>query len=93
MASWLDDPDVAHIDKSKLDFLQMLVFESSSLSKEQMLPFLMAVSKRGKENHVSFSDEEIDTIVETLRKYASPEDISKMDKMVSLFRNKKTSAN
>ena len=86
MASWLDDPDVSHIDKSKLDFLQMLVFQSSSLSKDQMLPFLMAVSKRGKENHGSFTDEEIDTIVETLRKYASPEDISKMDKMIALFR-------
>lgn len=88
MASWLDDPDVAHIDKSKLDFLQMLVFESSNLSQEQMLPFLMAVSKRGRENHISFSQEEMDTIIETLQKYATPDEIEKMNKMTALYRKK-----
>lgn len=88
MASWLDDPDVAHIDKSKLDFLQMLVFESSNLSKEQMLPFLMAVSKRGRENNISFSEEEMDTIIETLQKYATPDEIEKMNKMTALYRKK-----
>ena len=85
MASWLDDPDVAHIDKSKLNFLQMLVFESNGLSKEQMLPFLMAVAKRGRENNISFTEEEIDTIVKTLQKYASPEEIEKMNKMTALY--------
>lgn len=89
MANWLDDPAVAHIDKSKLDFLQMLVFESNGLSKEQMLPFLMAIAKRSKENKVSFTDEEIDTIVETLKKYTSPEDLDKMNKMISIYRNRR----
>ena len=63
MGSWLDDPDVAHIDKSKLDFLQMLVFESSGLSKEQMLPFLMAVAKRGKDKNISFTEEEMNIML------------------------------
>ncbi len=85
MVSWLDDPDVAHIDKSKLDFLQMLVFESSNLTKDQMLPFLMAVAKRGRENSISFTDDEINIIVKTIKKYASKEDCEKMDKMMTLF--------
>ena len=89
MASWLDDPDVAHIERSKLDFLQMLVFESNGLSKEQMLPFLMAVAKRGKDNNVSFTDDEIDVIVKTIKKYASEEDSAKMDKMVAMFYKKR----
>lgn len=89
MASWLDDPDVAHIDKAKLNFLQMLVFESNGLSKEQMLPFLMAAAKRSRENNISFSEEEMDTIINTLRKYAAPEDIEKMNKMTTVFRNRK----
>ncbi|MBO5207853.1 MAG: hypothetical protein J6B68_00760 [Lachnospiraceae bacterium] len=88
MANWLDDPAVAHIDKSKLDFLQMLVFESNGLSKEQMLPFLMAVAKRSKENKISFTEEEIETIIETLKKYSSPEDLEKMNKMISIYRNR-----
>lgn len=89
MAAWLDDPDVAHIDRKKLDFLQMLVFESSGLTKEQMLPFLMAVAKRGKDSNISFSQDEIDTIVKTIKKYASDDEISKMDKMVALFNKRK----
>ncbi|MDD6811650.1 MAG: hypothetical protein PUD93_07295 [Lachnospiraceae bacterium] len=89
MANWLDDPAVAHIDKTKLDFLQMLVFESNGLSKEQMLPFLMAVAKRSKESNISFTEEEMNTIIDTLRKYSSPEEIDKMNKMINIFRNRR----
>ena len=89
MTSWLDDPDVAHIERGKLDFLQMLVFESKGLTKEQMLPFLMAVAKRGQENNVSFTDDEINIIVKTIKKYASPEECEKMDKMVNMFFKKR----
>ena len=64
---WMKDESLKNIDPYKLDFLQALVFESSSLKKEQMLPFLMAVAKRGQEKKVSFSDEEIDAIVTVLR--------------------------
>lgn len=88
MASWLDDPDVAHIDKEKLKFLQMLVFESNGLTKEQMLPFLLAVAKRGKDNHISFTQEEIDTIIKTLQKYAAPDELDKINKMVAMYRHK-----
>lgn len=88
MGSWLDDPDVAHIDKSKLDFLQMLVFESNGLSKEQMLPFLMAVAKRGRDKNISFTEEEMNAIIQTLQKYASPDEIEKMNKMTAIFRNR-----
>ena len=89
MGSWLDDPDVAHIDKSKLDFLQMLVFESVGLSKEQMLPFLMAVARRGRDKNISFTEEEMNTIIKTLHKYASSGEIDKMNKMTAIFRNRK----
>lgn len=91
MGAWLDDPDVAHIDKSKLDFLQMLVFESNGLSKEQMLPFLMAVAKRGRDKNISFTEEEINTIIRTLQKYSSPEEIDKMNKMTAIFRSRNKS--
>ena len=88
MASWLNDPDVAHIDKAKLDFLQMLVFESSNLSKEQMLPFLMAVAKRGQADHITFSNEEIETIVAIIKRESSPEDAAAIDKMMRMRKNK-----
>lgn len=84
--NWMSDPAVANIDKAKLEFLQALVFESQTLSKEQMLPFLMSVAKKGSDNHISFSDEEVDTIIKVIRNYSTPEELSKIDKLLKLRR-------
>ncbi len=84
--TWMNDPAIAHIDKTKLEFLQALVFESQSMKKEQMLPFLMAVAKRGQDNHITFTNEEIDTIVDTIKKYSTPEELDRIDKMLKLRR-------
>ncbi len=82
--TWMNDPAIAHIDKSKLEFLQALVFESQSMSKEQMLPFLMAVAKRGQDHHITFSNEEIDTIIDTIKKYSTPEELDRINKMLKM---------
>ncbi len=81
---WMKDDSLKDIDPYKLEFLQALVFESRQLKKEQMLPFLMAVAKRGQDKKISFSDEEVNAIVAVLRKHASPEEIAKIEKVMSL---------
>lgn len=81
---WMKDETLKDIDPYKLEFLQALVFESSHLKKEQMLPFLMAVAKRGQEKKVSFSDDEINAVVTVLRKHASPEELSKIEKVMAM---------
>ena len=85
---WMNDESLKNIEPYKLQFLQALVFESSNLKKEQMLPFLMAVMKRGKEKNVSFSEDDISAIVAVLRKSATPEELSKIEKIMAL-RNRK----
>ena len=85
---WMNDESLKNIEPYKLQFLQALVFESSNLKKEQMLPFLLAVMKRGKEKNVSFSEDEISAIVAVLRKSATPEELSKIEKIMAL-RNRK----
>lgn len=85
---WMNDESLKNIEPYKLQFLQALVFESCNLKKEQMLPFLMAVMKRGKEKNVSFSEGEISAIVAVLRKSATPEELSKIEKIMAL-RNRK----
>ena len=85
---WMNDESLKNIEPYKLQFLQAPVFESSNLKKEQMLPFLMAVMKRGKEKNVSFSEDEISAIVAVLRKSATPEELSKIEKIMAL-RNRK----
>ncbi len=81
---WMKDESLKDIDAYKLEFLQALVFESSNLRKEQLLPFLMAVAKRGQEKKVTFSDDEINAIVAVLKKHATPEELAKMDKILAM---------
>ena len=82
--SWMNDESLKEIDSYKLEFLQALMFERKKMKKEQMLPFLMAVAKRGKEKKVSFSEEEINRIVAVLRKQASPEETAKIEKIMAM---------
>lgn len=81
---WMKDESLRDIAPYKLEFLQALVFESGTLKKEQLLPFLMAVSKRGQENNVSFTDEEITAIVTVIKKYASPQELAKIEKVMAM---------
>lgn len=81
---WMNDPALAGIDKAKLEFLQALVFESRTLKKEQMLPFLMAVAKRGQAEHITFTNEEIETIVAVIKRESSPEEAATIDKMMRM---------
>lgn len=83
---WMKDPLVHNIAPEKLEFLQLLVFESKTLSRQQMLPFLMSIAKKGKERNISFDDHEIEAIVEALRKYSSPEEAEKINKLMSVSR-------
>ncbi len=81
---WMNDESLKHIEPYKLEFLQALVFESSNLRKEQLMPFLMSIAKRGREKNVSFSDEEIDAVVAVIKKQASPAELSKMEKILAM---------
>lgn len=81
---WMKDESLSEIPPYKLEFLQALVFESSNLRKEQLLPFLMAVAKRGQEKNVTFSDEEMNAIVAVLKKHATDEELSKMNKILAM---------
>ena len=85
---WMNDPALAGIDKAKLEFLQALVFESRTLSKDQMLPFLMSVARRGQADHITFSNEEIETIVSIIKRESSPEEAATIDKMMRMRKNK-----
>ncbi len=81
---WMNDPLVAGIDTTKLQFLQMLVFEGQNLKKEQMLPFLMSIAKKGKNQNISFDDNEIEAIVAALSKYSTPEEAEKINKLMAM---------
>lgn len=88
-AAWMEDERVASIDKTKIDFLQKLVFELETLSQKEKLPFLMALANRAKTEHINFSQDEVTTVIEVIKDYSTPAEIQKMDKILKMFQSKK----
>lgn len=86
--AWMQEPSVRDIPKEKLDFLQKLVFESKTLSQKELLPFLMALAQRSKEEKISFSQEEINAIIEAIKKYSTPEEIAKINQLMKLLQKR-----
>lgn len=81
---WMNEPEVAHIDKRKLDFLQMLVFENRNKSQKEMLPALMNVMKLSREQNISFSEDEMLAIVTALERHSTPEELKMMHKIMEM---------
>jgi len=82
---WMQDPELAGIEPAKLIFLEKLVVQGSKLSKKEMMPFLLSLSKLSKENNISFEKGEMKTIYHVLQKYAPAEDLGKMSQLASYF--------
>ncbi len=84
-ADWMKDDRIQNIDKSKLQFLQKLVFEMQKLSDKEKLPFLMALASSSRKKNISFSEEEIHMIIDVIKDYSSPEEFSKINRVLSMF--------
>ena len=88
-SDWMSDPRVAAIPKEKLDFLQKIFFESKKLSQKELMPFFMALAGRAKKANISFSQTEMDTILEVIKENASPDECKKIDQTLKLFASRK----
>ena len=86
---WMTDPRVNSIPKVKLDFLQKIFFESKNLKQKEQLPFFMALAARAKKEQISFSQEEIDIILEVIKEHSSPEDVQKINQTIRMFQSRK----
>lgn len=86
--AWMKDPALSGISIRKLDFLQNMLFESQKHTGKEMLPFFMSLAMKAKSQNITFSQNEIDTIVPILKKYASEEEIGKMNQVINMFQSK-----
>ena len=86
---WMADPSLAGIPEQKLLFLQNMLFESKQHSGKEMLPFFMSLAMKAKSQNITYSQEEINTIIPVLKKFASEEEIEKMNQAIKIFQNRK----
>lgn len=86
---WMSDARISDIPKAKLDFLQKIFFESKNLTPKEQLPFFMALAGRAKKDNISFSQDEINLIMEVIKDNSSPEEVAKINQTIKLFKNRK----
>lgn len=86
---WMSDPLVADIDTKKLEFLQDLVFETRGKSHKELLSFFMNVVKRGKANHITFTESEMAAIFAAIKSNSTPEELAQINKFMEMHKKTK----
>ncbi len=80
----LNNPALKNIDPAKLQMLLGLTEQAKGKSQSELLPFLMAAGSSS--GSMSFSPNEVDTIIEVMKIGKSPEEIQRIDRLTSLVR-------
>ncbi|MBS5214941.1 MAG: hypothetical protein KHY79_03805 [Clostridiales bacterium] len=89
--NWMNNPNLKHIDKKKLQALWALTNQGAGKSQNDLLPFLMAAISQSKKDGLSFSADEVDTIIEVMKMGKSPEEIQKIDRIRMMMNMMKSS--
>lgn len=85
---WMQDPSLKDIPLVKLEFLQQMLFESKKYSGKELLPFFMSLAAKSRSQNITFTQEELDTIIPALKKNASEEEIRKMNQAITMFKRR-----
>lgn len=93
---WMNDPELKNIDRAKLDFLDKMFVQSTSINKsgtpqerqKKMMAFLLSLNSLSRENNITFQKEEVSLIFSVLKKYSTSDDIDKMQKISSFFQSR-----
>ena len=87
--TWMNNPELVNIPVNKLMFLEKMLFESKNHTGKELMPFFMSLAMKAKNENITFTEGEINTIVPVLKKYASEEEIKKMDQVIKMFKSRK----
>ncbi len=82
--AWMEDESVQSIDPRKLDFLNQLFMEGhGKRSKGDLMSFLMPMMRKAKQEHLSFTRQEMNLAIAAIRKYSTEEELKKIDKILA----------
>lgn len=80
---WMDDELVKNIPQKKLDFAAMLFENGHGKSQKDMMRTIMPLMKKAKAENLTFSQAELNTCIQAIKKYSTPEELAKMDEILS----------
>lgn len=80
--AWMADPLVQEIPKKKLDFLGQLFKDGHGKSQKEMMACLMSMMKKARQEHLTFTPQEMNAAITAIRKYSSAEELRQIDKIL-----------
>lgn len=85
---WMSDPALTNIAKDKLDFLQQLAFESSTIEPKKKMAYFLSLASKSKQANIQFAPTEMELIIATLKKYATDGELGKIEQILKVYRDK-----
>lgn len=82
---WYNNDSLKNIDMQKMLMLQELMKQSNGKKTSDMLPFLMAASRQANSKGMNFSKDEMQLIINVLKKDMSPAEQERTSKMLSIL--------
>ena len=80
---WMQDRAVSDIPPEKLDFLKKLAEGGKGKSQKEMMLYMMQNMKTAKAKGISFTPAELSILMDTVKKYSSPEELAKVNELLS----------
>ena len=73
-----------NIDSRKSALLNEFMQLSSGVSSDVILPLLLAFSNKARQEHISFTKSDIETLFESMKKDMNPEEQSKVETLMKM---------
>ena len=83
---WMKDPLLAGIDPAKMALLNSFVSQGTGKSQNEIVSLMMAAANSSRSRGLQFTPDEMERVIQVLKAGKSPQEIAKMDKMLSLMR-------
>lgn len=85
--SWMNDPTIAHIPQEKLNFLSEMFEKVKGKNKKELLPYLMAIHSKVKEN-TKFTPQEMQLVIAAIKRASTSEEQQEMEKILNMAAQK-----
>lgn len=83
-ANWMQDSELSNISKDKLMLINSFLTDTGRMNQKEMMMFIMNIVKKCKEQNIQFSKEEMEQILSVVKKHATPDELSKIDKVMKM---------
>lgn len=81
--AWMMDELVKDIDPKKLDFLEKLFKEGHGKNQKEMMAYLMPMMKKAKQEHLTFSSQEMTAAINAIKKHSTEEELAKINDILA----------